>query len=106
MNIKDLLKNLSSLTLHATLVAIFGVILMTIVTLSDYAVGRFCNPVGIAVKVILLLLEVPFFLAVLSVVVAESKRPLKDLASTVQPAVSRARRRAAARKRTARQKGL
>lgn len=105
MNIKDLLKNLSCLTLHAILVAVFGAILMVIATASEYAAGRFCLPTGVAIKAIVFVLEVPFLLAVLSMAVAESKQPLKDLASTVKPAVSLARRRSAKR-RIARRKDV
>jgi len=85
MDIKELSKSLSSLTLHALLVATFGLILMLIAAVTEYAAGIFGPSGRAAVKVIKLALEIPFLLSILNLVVAESREPLKALAPTVMP---------------------
>jgi hypothetical protein len=44
MNIKQLSKKLPSLTLHAFLVATFGLISLSIAALTDYAASKFRLP--------------------------------------------------------------
>lgn len=87
MSNKELLKNLSSLTLHAILVAGFGLILMSITAVTDFAASKIGHLDHPSVKVVTLALEVPFLLGVLAHVVTESRELVKALEPATAPAL-------------------
>lgn len=88
MNIKDLLKNLAILTLHALLVAIFGLALMSITALTDYAAGKLGLTCPAFVTAIKLSLEIPFVLGVLRLSLADSAEAVKHMYATLWPAAA------------------
>lgn len=101
MNNKELLKNLSSLTLHAVLVVVFGLVLMSITAITGFAASKISLLGYAKATVVTRALELPFLLGILALTITESLECVKPLMPAVKPALTFVRK-IAVRDRTTR----